>query len=109
MSSEFIHNLNSSNFSSFIKEHPVVLVDFWAPWCGPCKALGVHLEKVAPLLQGKCVISKLNIEEDGNETLAAEFQIRGIPALIVFKNGEIADKKYGYLEEAKLQSWLESF
>ena len=78
-----IIDLTSENFNSTTSQKGVVLVDFWAPWCGPCKMLGPVLAKVATALQGKAVIAKVNVDE--NQELAAQFQVTSIPAMFIFK------------------------
>ena len=84
-----------------------VLVDFWAEWCGPCKALGPILENVSVEFEGKVAVKKVNIDE--NPEAPANFGIRSIPTMILFKNGSIADTKIGLSTEADLKSWLNSF
>jgi thioredoxin 1 len=83
-----------------------VLVDFWAEWCGPCKALGPILENVAVEFEGKVAVKKVNIDE--NPEAPANFGIRSIPTMILFKNGSIADTKIGLSSEADLKNWLNS-
>ena len=89
--------LDSSN------NHPV-LVDFWAEWCGPCKALGPILENIALEFEGKVVVKKINIDE--NPESPANFGIRSIPTIIMFKNGTVADTKIGLSSEADLKNWI---
>lgn len=83
-----------------------VLVDFWAEWCGPCKALGPILENVSVEFEGKVAVKKVNIDE--NPEAPANFGIRSIPTMILFKNGSIADTKIGLSSEADLKNWLNS-
>jgi thioredoxin 1 len=83
-----------------------VLVDFWAEWCGPCKALGPILENVSVEFEGKVAVKKVNI--DDNPEAPANFGIRSIPTMILFKNGSIADTKIGLSSEADLKNWLNS-
>ena len=82
-----------------------VLVDFWAEWCGPCKQIAPALEELASELQGKVTVAKLNI--DDNPSTPGKYGVRGIPTLMLFKNGEVAATKIGALPKSKLQEWLE--
>lgn len=82
-----------------------VLVDFWAEWCGPCKQIAPALEELAKELAGKVTVTKLNI--DDNPTTPGKYGVRGIPTLMLFKNGEVAATKIGALPKGKLQEWLE--
>jgi len=83
-----------------------VLVDFWAEWCGPCKMIGPSLEEISDELAGKVVIAKLNI--DDHPDAPGKYGVRGIPTMILFKNGEIADTKVGAAPKSALKGWLES-
>ncbi len=83
-----------------------VLVDFWAEWCGPCKMIGPSLEEISEELGEKVDIVKLNI--DDHPDTPAKYGVRGIPTMILFKNGEIADTKVGAAPKAQLKSWLEA-
>jgi thioredoxin 1 len=83
-----------------------VLVDFWAEWCGPCRALSPILEEVAALLGNKVTFAKINIDE--NPKAAAKFGVMSIPTLILFKNGEVESVKMGLLSKSQLSAFVES-
>ena len=83
-----------------------VLVDFWAEWCGPCKMIAPALEEISAELAGKVKVAKLNIDE--NPELAAQYGVRSIPTLAVFKGGEVADIKVGAAPKTALASWISS-
>lgn len=83
-----------------------VLVDFWAEWCGPCKMIGPSLEEISEELDGQVEIVKLNI--DDHPDTPAKYGVRGIPTMILFKDGEIADTKVGAAPKAAIKGWLES-
>ena len=83
-----------------------VLVDFWAEWCGPCKQIGPALEEIAVEMGDRVTVAKLNIDE--NPMTPSKFGVRGIPTLILFKNGEVAATKVGAAPKSKLVEWLES-
>ena len=82
-----------------------VLVDFWAEWCGPCRMIGPALEELSTELDGKVTIAKLNI--DDSPDTPAKYGVRGIPTMILFKNGAPAATKVGAAPKGALQSWLE--
>ena len=88
-----------------LKSDKPVLVDFWADWCGPCKMIGPSLEEIADELGEKVVIAKINIDE--NPDAPSKYGVRGIPTMILFKNGEIADTKVGAAPKSALKGWLE--
>jgi len=88
-----IQHLTKDNFKNTIDNNDVVLVDFYADWCGPCKALHPTLEELASEFDGKAVISKINV--DSNPELSQQFGVRSIPALFYFKKGELAGKQNG--------------
>jgi thioredoxin 1 len=83
-----------------------VLVDFWAEWCGPCKMIGPALEEISDELAGKVTIAKINI--DDHPDAPARYGVRGIPTMILFKNGEPAATKVGAAPKSALKGWLES-
>jgi thioredoxin 1 len=82
-----------------------VLVDFWAEWCGPCKMIAPILDDVASAYQGKVQIAKVNVDE--NRDVPAKFGIRGIPTLILFKDGQVAATKVGALTKAQLTAFID--
>lgn len=81
-----------------------VVVDFWAEWCGPCKMIAPALEEISAELAGKVKVAKLNIDE--NPELAAQFGVRSIPTLMIFKGGEVADMKVGAAPKTALSHWI---
>ncbi|WP_265516184.1 thioredoxin [Nitratireductor luteus] len=97
--------VDNNNFQSDVLQatEPVV-VDFWAEWCGPCKMIAPALEEIAAELGGKVKVAKLNIDE--NPELAAQFGVRSIPTLMIFKNGEVADMKVGAAPKTALSAWI---
>jgi len=97
---KMIQQLNNANFQSTLNNNEVVLVDFYADWCGPCKALHPTLETLATDFDGKAVISKINIDE--NPELSQQFGVRSIPALFYFQNGELVDKQKGLQPKAAI-------
>ncbi|MGN6583630.1 MAG: thioredoxin [Rhizobiaceae bacterium] len=97
--------VDKNNFqSSVLQSSEPVVVDFWAEWCGPCKMIAPSLEEIATELGGKVKIAKLNIDE--NPELAAQFGVRSIPTLMIFKGGEVADMKVGALPKTALSHWI---
>lgn len=83
-----------------------VVVDFWAEWCGPCRMIGPSLEEIAAEFEGKVKIAKVNVDE--NPDSPAVLGVRGIPALFLFKDGQVVSNKVGAAPKAALKSWIES-
>ncbi|MDG1242308.1 MAG: thioredoxin [Opitutae bacterium] len=100
--SENITELNSSNFDTAISASVPVVVDFWAPWCGPCKAIAPILEELAVELGDAVKICKVNV--DDNSEIAGKFEIRAIPTILIFKNGAVADTIVGLTSGADLKA-----
>jgi thioredoxin 1 len=88
-----------------LKAKGPVLVDFWAEWCGPCKQIAPSLEQIAGEMAGKVTVAKINIDE--NPTTPTRYGVRGIPTLILFKDGQVAATKVGALPKGKIVEWLE--
>ena len=97
--------VDNNNFQSEVlnASEPVV-VDFWAEWCGPCKMIGPALEEISNEMSGKVKVVKLNI--DDNPELAAQFGVRSIPTLAIFKGGKVADIKVGAAPKTALSAWI---
>jgi thioredoxin 1 len=97
--------ITETNFESETKEG-VTLIDFWAPWCGPCRMQGPIVESVAEKMAGKAKVGKLNVDE--NQAIAAKYGVSGIPSLLIFKDGEEVDRLVGLQSEDVLVSKIES-
>lgn len=98
--------INKDNFDKEVVQSKVpVIVDFWAPWCGPCRIVGPVLEKISSEYKNKLVFAKLNV--DDNQEVAARHDVRGIPCMIVFKNGNEVDRIIGAYPEAQLRSKID--
>ena len=104
--SENITDLTTDTFKDTISGETPVLVDFWAPWCGPCKAIAPILEELAGELGDKIKICKVNVDE--NDAISAEYGIRAIPTMLVFKGGEMAEQIVGMLPKDALKAKLEA-
>ena len=101
--SEHTTDLDSNSFESFIStQDTTVLVDFWAPWCGPCKAIGPILEELASEHSEKVKIGKVNV--DDNSELASKYEVRAIPTIKIFKNGSVVDTVVGLASKEDLIS-----
>ena len=107
MSSDTIKHVTDASFEDdVVKANGAVLVDFWAEWCAPCKMIAPMLNEIADEYQGKVTIAKLNIDESPKTPL--RYNVRGIPTLILFKNGQVEGQKVGALRKTDLAAFLDT-
>ena len=105
--SEYIHHVTDDTFEpEVLQADTPVLVDYWAEWCGPCKMIAPILDEVSKTYDGKLRVTKMNVDE--NRDVPAKYGIRGIPTLMLFKNGELAATKVGALSKAQLTAFIDS-
>ena len=106
MASELIKHISDDSFEKeVLQSTEPVLVDYWAEWCGPCKMIAPILDEVAGNYQGKLQIAKMNVDE--NREIPGKFGIRGIPTLMLFKNGQLAATKVGALSKSQLTEFID--
>jgi len=106
MASEKTQTFTDANFQQeVLSQASPVLVDFWAEWCGPCRMIAPHVDAVATELDGKAVIGKLNVDE--NPAVVSKYSIRGIPALLLFKGGELVDSLVGATDKTRIKALVE--
>ena len=102
--SEVLH-INDADFETTVVQSDIpVLVDFWAPWCGPCKMIAPVLDELAPAFDGKAKIVKINVDE--NQLVAGQFGVRSIPTLLLFKNGQLVATQVGALPKNQLAAFI---
>ena len=105
--SEHIHHVTDDTFEAeVLQSQGPVLVDYWAEWCGPCKAIAPTLEEVAKEYTGKLKVAKVNVDE--NQAIPRKYGIRGIPTLMLFKNGNLEATKVGALSKSQLTAFIDS-
>ncbi|MEJ7929577.1 thioredoxin TrxA [Ramlibacter sp. AN1015] len=106
MASDLIKHISDSSFESdVLKSDKPVLVDYWAEWCGPCKMIAPILDEVSTAYRDKLVVAKMNVDE--NRDIPAKFGIRGIPTLMLFKDGQLAATKVGAMSKAQLTAFID--
>lgn len=105
MSEKIVHVSDDDFEAEVLQSRVPVLVDYWAEWCGPCKVIGPILDEIAEEYDGKLKVAKLNI--DDNPTTPPKYGIRGIPTLMLFKNGEVEATKVGALSKSQLTAFLD--
>lgn len=99
--------VTNNNYDALVKEHKLLVVDLWAEWCGPCRALTPIIEELAKEYAGKVAIGKCNVDE--NRELTSNFGVRGIPAVFIIKNGKVVDQQVGYCEKSVLKAKIDKW
>lgn len=98
--------ITDKNFNDIISKNKTVLVDFWAEWCGPCRIIGPVIEELANEYEGKAIIGKLDV--DSNQESSVKYEVRSIPTIITFKDGEIVDRQVGAVPKETLKNVVDS-
>jgi len=101
-----IHVTDDDFETQVLKAEGPIIVDFWAEWCGPCKQISPLLDELSAELEGKITVAKVNVDENPNSP--AQMGVRGIPALFLFKDGEVVSNKIGAAPKAALKGWIEN-
>ncbi len=99
--------VTDSTLDELVEKYPIVVVDCWAPWCGPCRFIAPVVEQLAKEMKGKVVFTKLNTDE--NRLTSSKYSIMSIPTLLLFRNGKLADRSIGALPPDMLKDWVERF
>ena len=103
--STVVQQVTDQDFESVLNGGKPVFVDFWAPWCGPCRIIGPLVEELAPSYNGKAVIAKMNV--DDNPQVAQKFGVTSIPTLMMFKDGKLVDRAIGAMPKSELQKFID--
>jgi thioredoxin 1 len=103
---EHVRQISDSEWEqTVVKSETPVLVDFWAPWCGPCRIVGPIIEELAPSYNGKLVVTKMNV--DDNPAVAQKLGITSIPTMMIFKGGQVVDRAIGAMPKSELQKFID--
>lgn len=100
-----VQQLTDADFETTVNSGKPVFIDFWAPWCGPCRIVGPIVEELAPNYEGKAIIAKMNV--DDNPVVAQRFGVTSIPTLMMFKNGQLVDRMVGAAPKNALQQFID--
>jgi thioredoxin 1 len=103
--SQAVREITDQDFEQLMSSDQPVFVDFWAPWCGPCRVIGPIVEELAPSYEGKAVITKMNVDE--NQNVPQKFGVTSIPTLMIFKNGQLVDRAVGAMPKMMLQKFID--
>jgi thioredoxin 1 len=106
MSEHIVHVTDSTFEDEVLKSDTPVLVDYWAEWCGPCRAIAPVLEEIAKEYSGKLIIAKMDVDQ--NQSTPQKYAVRGIPTLMIFKNGNVAGTKVGAASKSQLSAFIDS-
>jgi len=106
MSDNIVHVTDSTFEDEVLKSDTPVMVDYWAEWCGPCKAIAPVLEEIADEYKGKLIVAKMDV--DDNQSTPQKYAVRGIPTLMIFKNGNAIGTKVGQLSKSQLSAFIDS-
>ncbi len=106
MTVNIVHVTDSSFEEEVLKSDMPVIVDYWAEWCGPCKAIAPVLEEIAGEYQGKLIVAKMDV--DDNQQTPQKYVVRGIPTLMIFKDGDVVGTKVGQLSKSQLTAFIDS-
>ncbi len=104
-SNHAVHQVTDQDFEKVVQGGKPVLVDFWAPWCGPCRIIGPIVEELAPSYEGRAIIAKMNV--DDNPMVAQRFGVTSIPTLMMFKDGKLVDRAVGAMPKGELQKFID--